>query len=42
MKTRSFDNIGETLYSQTLPNGLTVHVLPKPGFNKSYAMFAIE
>lgn len=40
MKLRTFDNIGESLYSETLPNGLTVHVAPKTGYNKSCAMFA--
>lgn len=42
MKTLRYDNIGETLYSETLGNGLTVLVLPKPGFTKSYAMFATD
>ncbi|MGI6028229.1 MAG: EF-P 5-aminopentanol modification-associated protein YfmH [Candidatus Heteroscillospira sp.] len=38
-KTR-YESIGEELYTETLPNGLTIQVLPKPGFNKSYAVFA--
>jgi predicted Zn-dependent peptidase len=40
-KTR-YDAIGETLYTETLPNGLTVQVLPKPGFIKCYAVFATD
>jgi predicted Zn-dependent peptidase len=35
-----YDNIGETLYSGTLPNGLAVLVAKKPGYAKSYALFA--
>ena len=40
MKLKSYENIGEQVYSQVLPNGLTVNVIPKPGFSKSYAFFA--
>lgn len=40
MNKRLFDNIGETLYSEVLENGLGIHVVPKPGFKKSYAFFA--
>jgi predicted Zn-dependent peptidase len=29
----------ETLYHETLPNGLEVYLLPKPGFFKTYATF---
>ena len=35
-----YGNIGETLYSGTLGNGLRVCVLPRPGFLKKYAFFA--
>ncbi len=35
-----FPNIGETLFSGTLGNGLRVAVLPRPGFLKKYAFFA--
>ncbi|MBA4542256.1 insulinase family protein [Thermoactinomyces daqus] len=31
--------IEETLYYEKLPNGLQVYLLPKPGFNKTYATF---
>ncbi len=40
MNEAIYENIGERLYSQTLPNGLQVRVLVKPGFVKSLAMFA--
>ena len=40
MQKIKYDNIGETLYTETLPNGLTIQVLPKRGFKKSYAVFA--
>lgn len=37
-----FEKIGERVYSETLPNGLAVHVVVKPDFNKSYAFFATD
>lgn len=40
MEIRSFENLSETLYSTKLPNGLTVNVLPRGDYSKSYAMFA--
>lgn len=40
MEIKRFDNIGETLYSETLENGLTVYVALKPGYSRSYAFFA--
>ena len=40
MKIREYKNIGETLASETLQNGLTVHVLRKPSYNKAFAYFA--
>lgn len=40
MQTKKYENIGETLITETLPNGLTINLLPKSGFTKSYAMFA--
>ncbi len=40
MEKRVYDKIGETLYTETLPNGLAVYVVPKPEFGKSYAFFA--
>lgn len=40
MLSTKYDAIGETLYFDTLPNGLTIQVMPKPGFAKCYAVFA--
>ena len=40
MQIREFSRLGETLYSSVLPNGLVLHVVPKPGFRSSYAVFA--
>ncbi len=42
MQTKLFDKIGETVYTDTLPNGLKINVLPKRGFNKSYAVFMTD
>ncbi len=40
MKDTYYERIGETVYRETLPNGLMVCVVPKPGFARSYAFFA--
>ena len=40
MNKLDFPRIGESFYTQTLPNGLSVYVLPKKGFSRSVAMFA--
>lgn len=37
-----FENIGEVLYTETLPNGLRVNAVPKSGWSKSYAFFATD
>ncbi len=42
MQKTEYKNIGETLYASTLPNGLRVRVLPKPGFSSFYAVFAVN
>lgn len=34
-----FDQLQETLYHEQLPNGLDVYLLPKQGFQKTYATF---
>lgn len=39
MKKVEYDQLKETLYTETLPNGLTVTLLPKNGFHKTYALF---
>ena len=42
MKIKGYDKIGEQLYSEKLENGLTIYVMPKKDFNKSYAFFATD
>jgi predicted Zn-dependent peptidase len=39
VQTTSFEHVKETLYHETLPNGLQVYLLPKQGFSKTYAVF---
>ncbi|MBS4217684.1 insulinase family protein [Bacillus sp. FJAT-49711] len=39
MKTIEFDQLQETLYYEKLDNGLQVYILPKMGFNKTFATF---
>lgn len=39
MQTTTFEQLKETLYHETLPNGLAVYLLPKEGFSKTYAVF---
>ena len=40
MNKRMDERLEQALYTEVLPNGLTVYVLPKPGFAKKYAFFA--
>jgi len=40
MEKKHYEVLGETLYTGRLENGLTVYVIPKPGFEKKYAFFA--
>ncbi|MGM9662039.1 MAG: EF-P 5-aminopentanol modification-associated protein YfmH [Oscillospiraceae bacterium] len=40
MRKDIYPEIGETVYRETLPNGLQVAVVPKEGYAKSYALFA--
>ncbi len=40
MKTLHYAKLGETCYEERLPNGLTIRVIPKPGFARKYAFFA--
>ena len=40
MKQRFYERIGESVYRETLPNGLEICVVPKPGYAKKYAFFA--
>lgn len=40
MKQTFYERIGETVYRETLSNGLEICVVPKPGYAKQYAFFA--
>ena len=40
MKQLFYNRIGESVYRETLPNGLEVLVVPKSGYVKKYAFFA--
>ncbi|UTR15037.1 insulinase family protein [Salipaludibacillus sp. LMS25] len=42
MTKQTFDQLQETLYFDKLPNGLHVYVLPKKGFNKTFATFTTK
>ncbi|MBR6677925.1 MAG: insulinase family protein, partial [Oscillospiraceae bacterium] len=42
MRKDLYPEIGEVVYRTTLANGLTVAVVPKEGFAKTYAMFATK
>ncbi|MCI3919489.1 insulinase family protein [Paenibacillus sp. TRM 82003] len=42
MNKHEYPKVKETVYSETLENGLTVYVLPKEGFQKTYATFSTK
>lgn len=42
MEAITYDRLQETLYHETMDNGLQVYVLPKPGFKKTYATFSTK
>lgn len=42
MNTISFDQLKEELFYEKQPNGLDVYILPKTGFNKTYATFTTK
>lgn len=42
MEAVTYDRLQETLYRETMDNGLQVYVLPKPGFQKTYATFSTK
>lgn len=42
MEFKEFPNLKEKLYYEELENGLQVYMLPKPGFNKSFATFTTK
>jgi len=39
MQATTFEQVQEKLYHETLPNGLSVYLIPKEGFSKTYAVF---
>jgi len=42
MEIREYPALGERVFCEKLPNGLSVFVVPKRGFNKRYAFFAAD
>ena len=42
MEARQYPNLGETVFWDTLPNGLTVATVPKPGFSKKLCYFVTD
>ncbi|KAF0820445.1 putative zinc protease YmfH [Bacillus sp. ZZV12-4809] len=42
MEKITFDQLQEALYYEKLDNGLDVYILPKKGFNKTYATFTTK
>ncbi|MCP3772864.1 insulinase family protein [Paenibacillus sp. MZ04-78.2] len=42
MRTIPYPHVKETLYAEELPNGLSVFILPKEGFQKTYATFTTK
>ncbi len=40
MKSVLYESLGETVYYETLPNGLELRVVPKPDHARKYAFFA--
>ncbi|MEH7110954.1 pitrilysin family protein [Neobacillus niacini] len=42
MEKINFEQLQEELYHEKLPNGLNVYILPKKGFNKTFATFTTK
>lgn len=42
MSKHMYENISEVVYSETLDNGLKVHILPKKQMNKTYGLFTTD
>lgn len=42
MKELNFPRLGQTIITDTLPNGLRIYLAPKKGFAKLYAFFATD
>ncbi|WP_368250452.1 M16 family metallopeptidase [Enterococcus sp. 2201sp1_2201st1_B8_2201SCRN_220225] len=40
MRKITYEQINETLYTEVLDNGLTVYLLPKAGYHKTYGLFS--
>ena len=40
MDKRVYEQLNETLYKEVLPNGLTVYLLPKADYHKTYGLFS--
>ena len=40
MKKIDYPEIGESIFLETLPNGLPISIIPKPGYSRCYAFFA--
>jgi len=42
MKLIEYEQINEKVYSEVLPNGLPVFIVPKPGYHKKYVILATD
>ena len=42
MEKREYPQVQETIYYEKMDNGLEVYILPKPGFQKTFATFATK
>lgn len=42
MKIENIEAVDEVVYSDVLPNGLTVFIIPKKGYSKTYATFTTK
>lgn len=42
MREYHFQRLGERLWEEKLPNGLTIYVLPKRGFSQSFAVLGVN
>ena len=42
MNCKDVARLGERIYEAELPNGLSIRVVPKPGFSRKYALIAAD
>jgi predicted Zn-dependent peptidase len=42
MRLRDYETIREQVYTDRLPGGMPVFIIPKKGYNKKYAFFATD